>query len=175
MLYSCRDIFDEKCREKETWINIGKNKQEKAGSQPHDATSHCQFTYKTLTFYLKQLLRNLLQKFRVLTAWRERKVNKYKEEQIEQSRFSIPPYNLSLLFCIPNMNILCYTVVEISLAKKCREKEKWINIEKNKLEKAGSQSHDATSHFQFTYKTLTFYIKQLLRNLLRKITVLIAW
>ena len=37
-----------------------KNKQENAGSQSHDATSHCQFTYKILTFYLKQLLRNLL-------------------------------------------------------------------------------------------------------------------
>ena len=60
ILYSCGDIFDEKCREKEKWINIGKNKQEKAGSHYHDATIHCQFTYKTLTFYLKQLLKNLL-------------------------------------------------------------------------------------------------------------------
>ena len=41
ILYSCGDIFDEKCREKEKWINIGKNKREKAGSQSHDAISHC--------------------------------------------------------------------------------------------------------------------------------------
>ena len=40
MFYSCGDIFVEKCREKEKWINIGKNKQEKAGSQSLDATSH---------------------------------------------------------------------------------------------------------------------------------------
>ena len=28
ILYSCGDIFDEKCREKEKQINTGKNKQE---------------------------------------------------------------------------------------------------------------------------------------------------
>ena len=53
------DILDEKCGEKEgsnTWKNI----PEKAGSQSHNATSHCQFTYKILTFYLELLLRNLL-------------------------------------------------------------------------------------------------------------------
>ena len=32
ILYSCGDICDEKCREKDKWINIGKNKQENAGS-----------------------------------------------------------------------------------------------------------------------------------------------
>ena len=47
ILYSCGDTFDEKSREKEKWINIGKNKKEKAGSQSHNATSHCQFSYKT--------------------------------------------------------------------------------------------------------------------------------
>ena len=95
------------------WIHIGTDKQEKAGSKSHDATNHCQFTYKTLTFYLQQLLRNLLQKY--INGCMERKVNKYKEAQIGQSRFSIPQYNLSFLFCIQNMNFLCYTVVEISL------------------------------------------------------------
>ena len=40
-LYSCGDIFDEKWREKEKWIDIEKNKQEKAGSQSYNAKSHC--------------------------------------------------------------------------------------------------------------------------------------
>ena len=34
ILYSCGDIFDEKYREKEKWINIGKNEQENAGFNP---------------------------------------------------------------------------------------------------------------------------------------------
>ena len=50
-------------------------------------------------------------------------MNKYKEEQIGQSRFSIRQYNLSLLFCIPNMNVLCPTVVEISLTKNVERKK----------------------------------------------------
>ena len=44
-------------------------------------------------------------------------MNKYKEEQIGQSRFLIPRYNLSLYFCIPNMNFLSYTDVEMPLTK----------------------------------------------------------
>ena len=55
-------------------------------------------------------------------------MNKYNEEQIGQSQFFIPQYNLSLLFCILNMYFPSYTVAEISLTKKCREKEKWINL-----------------------------------------------
>ena len=58
-----------------------------------------------------------------LTAWRERKDNKYKEEQIGQSWLSIPRYILSLLFCILNMNFLSYTVVEISLTKNVESKK----------------------------------------------------
>ena len=92
-----------------------KNKQENASFQSHDVTSHCQLTYKILTFYLEKLLRNLLQTITVLIAWRERKNNKCKSEQTEQSQLSIPGYNLSLLFCIPNMNFLSYIVVEMSL------------------------------------------------------------
>ena len=38
--------------EKRKKTNNNKNKQEKAGSKSRDTTSHCQFTYKTLTFYL---------------------------------------------------------------------------------------------------------------------------
>ena len=46
-MHSCREIFDEKCHSskygrKENWTNTGKNKQEKAGSQSHDTTSHHQ-------------------------------------------------------------------------------------------------------------------------------------
>ena len=50
-------------------------------------------------------------------------MNKYKEEQIGQSRFSVPRYNLSLLFCIPNMNFLSDTVVEIPLTKNGERKK----------------------------------------------------
>ena len=53
ILYSCGDIFDEKCREKEKWINIGKNKQDNAGSQSHDTTCGCLPVYQIFTFYLK--------------------------------------------------------------------------------------------------------------------------
>ena len=52
-------------------------------------------------------------------------MSKYKEKQIGQSRFSIPRYNLLLLICIPNMNFLSSTVVEISLTK---------NVERKKME-----------------------------------------
>ena len=100
-----------------------KNKQENAGSLSHDATSHCQFTYKILIFYLEQLLRNLLRKIPVFIVWKERKDNKYKDEQTGQSRLSIPRYNLSLLFYIPKMNFLSYTVVEISLTKNVERKK----------------------------------------------------
>ena len=46
-VYSCREIFDEKCHSskygwKENWTNIRKHKQEKAGSQSQDKTSHHQ-------------------------------------------------------------------------------------------------------------------------------------
>ena len=54
------------------------------------------------------------------------------------------------------MNILCYMVMEISLT--VNEERKKNNNNKNKQEKAGSKSRDATSHCQFTYKTLTFYL-----------------
>ena len=97
-----------KCGEKEKRTYTRKNKQENACSQSHDATSHSQFTYKILTFCLEQLLRNLLRKITVLIAWRERKDHKYKEEQTGQSWLSFSPYNMSLLFCIPNMNFLSY-------------------------------------------------------------------
>ena len=48
-------------------------------------------------------------------------------------------------------------------------------IRKNKQENACSQSHDVTSHCQLTLEILTFYLEKLQRNILRKITVLIAW
>ena len=75
---------------------------------------------------------------------REKKDNKYKEEQTGPSRLSIPRYNLSFLFCIPNMNFLSYIVVEIALTIKCGEKEKRAYTRKIKLENAASQSHDTT-------------------------------
>ena len=38
--------------------------------------------------------------------WKERKRNKQKEEQIRESPFAIPGYNLLLWTCIPNMKFL---------------------------------------------------------------------
>ena len=58
-----------------------------------------------------------------LIAWRERKVNKYKEVQKGQSRFSIPRYNWSFSFYIPNMNFLSYTVMGIFLTKNVERKK----------------------------------------------------
>ena len=86
VLYSCGGISEEKFGEKENRTYTGKNEQDNASShQSHDATNHCQLTYKILTFYLQQLLRNLLRKITVLIAWREKKVNKYRK-----NKFSIP-------------------------------------------------------------------------------------
>ena len=123
ILYSCGDIFDEKCGEKEKRKYTRTIKQENACSQSHHATNHCQFTYKILTFYLEKLLRNLVRNIAVLIAWRERKDNKYMEDQTGRSRLSIPRYKFLLLFCIPNTNFLSYLVVEMSVTK-CGEKEK---------------------------------------------------
>ena len=53
-------------------------------------------------------------------------------------------YNLSLLFCIPNYELsILYSCGNI-FDDKCGEKEKWINIWKNKQEKASSKSQDTT-------------------------------
>ena len=52
-----------------------------------------------------------------------KKSEKYKDEHIGQSRFSIPRKHLALLFCVPNMNFLSYTVVEISLTKTVERKK----------------------------------------------------
>ena len=50
-LHSCTEIFDEKFhhlkyKKKENWINTGKNKQEKAGSQSNDTIHHYQPAYQ---------------------------------------------------------------------------------------------------------------------------------
>ena len=55
---------------------------------------------------------------------RERKRNKYKEEQIGEGPFSIPRYNMSLLTCIPNLKLLSFMVVEISFTKNLERKKK---------------------------------------------------
>ena len=46
ILNGCGDIFDEKFGEKEKRTNIGKNKQEKAHFQSHNATCHCEPVYQ---------------------------------------------------------------------------------------------------------------------------------
>ena len=52
------------------------------------------------------------------------KKGKHKEEQIGESPFAIPRYNLSLWTCIPNMKFLSETVVEISLTNNLERKKK---------------------------------------------------
>ena len=74
------------------------------------------------------------------------------------SRLSVSQYNWSLLFCIPNVNFLSYTVVEISLRNNVEKKEKWINLGKTKQKKTGSHIQNATIHSQFSYQALTFYL-----------------
>ena len=60
-------------------------------------------------------------------------MNKCKEEQIRQSRLSVPRYNSLLIF---ELSVL-YSCGDI-FDGKCKENEKWINIGKNKQENAGS-------------------------------------
>lgn len=54
---------------------------------------------------------------------KRRKYN-YKMEQSGQSRFFIPRYKLSLLFCILNINFPLCIVVEISVMKNAERKKK---------------------------------------------------
>ena len=72
------------------------------------------------------------------------------------------------------MNFLSYIVVEVSLTKTWRERKKDICKEEY-IRECLSLSDKVTSHCQWVYKILTFYLEKLLRNQLRKITVLIAW
>ena len=51
-------------------------------------------------------------------------MDKFREEQIEESRFLFPRYNLSLSTYITNMNILSSMVLEISLTKSVTELRK---------------------------------------------------
>ena len=46
ILNGCGDIFDEKSGEKEKRVKFGKNKQEKALFQFHDATCRCEPVYQ---------------------------------------------------------------------------------------------------------------------------------
>ena len=81
ILYSRGDTFDEKCGEKEKRTYARKKKQETAGFQSHDATSHCQFTYKILSFYHEQMLRNLLRNIAVVIGEKEKITNVRKNKQ----------------------------------------------------------------------------------------------
>ena len=59
---------------------------------------------------------------------------------------------------------LYHIVMEISWTKNVERKKEGINTWKNIPEKAGSQSHNATSHYQFIYKILTFYLERVARS-----------
>ena len=122
ILYSCGDIFDNSVERKKKGHIKGRIKRRMPVLNPTMQQVIVYFTYKILIFYLEKLLRNLLRKIAVLIAWKE-KDNKYKEEQIGQSGLSITLYSVSLLFCIPNMNFLSYTVVEIALMKNVARKK----------------------------------------------------
>ena len=78
-------------------------------------------------------------------------MNIYREEQTGEGWLSIPRYNLSFSICIQNMNLLCYTAVEISLTKNIDRKKKRTNTGKNKQEKAHSQSLQLSTFIVITY------------------------
>ena len=69
------------------------------------------------------------------------------------------------------MNFLSYTGVEISLTK-CRnfKKEKWINIGRNKQQKADSRSHDVAVYLYTKYEHFILngsgdiFVEKVLRN-----------
>ena len=80
ILYVCEDIYDEKCRQKEKErIQRGINRRRQALNPPIQVIVNSYINYKT--FYHEQLPRNLLRAITVLNAWRERKINKYRNEQ----------------------------------------------------------------------------------------------
>ena len=62
-------------------------RKENAGSKSQDVTSHCQLTYEILTFYLEQLLRNLLRKNTVLIAWREKKITNVRKNKQDKADY----------------------------------------------------------------------------------------
>ena len=89
VLNSCGDIIDEKSGEKEKRINLGKNKYEKAHFHPT----------------IQLVIVSLYSKFEVsiLNGYGDivdeksgEEEKKHREEQIGESPFSIPRYNLSL-------------------------------------------------------------------------------
>ena len=126
ILYSCGKFFDEKFWEKEKRTYTGKRTGERLFSVPQ-----CN---KILTFYLGQLLRNLLWEITISIAWRER------------TKAGSPSHATTCRFYIVYQKWVFYLIqLWRYFDEKCREKEKWINIRKNKQEKAGSQSHDTTS------------------------------
>ena len=111
ILHSCGNIFDEKCREKE---KMDKYREEQTGeswfSIPQCNKSFL-ISYKTLTFYLKRLLRNLLRKLTVLAAWKETK-----NEQIYGRT------NMTKLVLYPMIQlvvVVLYPKYEISILYSC--------------------------------------------------------
>ena len=58
-----------------------------------------------------------LTKISSFKVWKERKLDKYREEKAEEGWFAIPRYNTSLSTCIPNMNTVACTISQKSLTK----------------------------------------------------------
>ena len=95
-------------------------------SQSSDATFFCQFIFKILTFYLEQLLRNLLQKITVLTASRKRKGKKYQKKNYDKdSSLSHDTTFVVILYIEYKLSIsfICGDIFH----EKCGEKEKRTN------------------------------------------------
>ena len=151
--------------EKEKWTYTGKNKRRSLVIYPTIVNLYTKYELSVL--YSCGDIFN--EKY-----WEKEKKNKYREEQTGECSFSIPQYSLPLLTCIPNMKVLSWMVLEISLTKnystKCKgEKEKWTYTGKNNQEKAGFLSNYTTCHCQSVYKIWTFCVTQLRRYLWRKI------
>ena len=116
ILYSCGDIFDKKCREKEKQINTGKNKQEKAGSQSHRTiiiiNLHTKYEYSSLHNF-----REIFDENFIIQSLERKKIGQIQGKLAGEGWFAIPRYNKSLSTCTPNMNTLACTVSQKSLTK----------------------------------------------------------
>ena len=162
-----------KCGEEEKRAYTRKNKLENDASQSHDTTCRCLLVYKIWTCYLKWFWSYLWRNIAVLITRRERKDNKYKEEQTKPVIYP----TIQLVIVILNIKYgfsILYSCGDI-VGEKWREKEKWINIGKNKQENAGSQSHDTTCCCLPVTQIWTFYLKWFWRYLWRENAVLMQY
>ena len=121
----------------------------------------------------------LTQKTSLLKVWKERKSDKSREKKEWEGLFTFPWYNTSLSTSIPKMTTLACTVLQNLWRKihssKYGKKENWTNAEKNKQQKAGSQSHNTIHHYHPAYQIWLLQLPRFHRNLWRKISLFKVW